>query len=58
MMQKIHMIWTMMMISNLSYIPQIVLMVSNLDTRKPPLKIHKTGYENVIKEKLKKLSCE
>ena len=48
----------MMMISNLSCITQIVLMVSNLDTREPLLKRHKTGYdsnENVIKEGLKKL---
>ena len=44
-----------MMISNLSCISQIVLMVSNLDTRETPLKRHKTGYENVNKEESNKL---
>ena len=29
--------------------------ISNLDTREPPLKRHRTGSENVIKEELNKL---
>ena len=52
---QVYMIWIIMMISNLSCIPQVVPKIWNLDTREPPLKRHRTGYENVIKQELKKI---